>query len=41
MQTQKIFVGGLPHNLKEDEFKDFFEQFGEINDCVIMIDRDT
>jgi RNA recognition motif-containing protein len=38
---RKIFVGGLPHGLTEFEFKGYFIQFGEIEDCVVMYDRNT
>lgn len=40
-RTTKIFVGGLPHNLDKEEFREYFEEFGEIADCVIMLDRET
>ncbi len=37
--TRKIFVGGLPQQLKESEMKIYFERFGEIEQCVIMKDK--
>ncbi|KAF7850339.1 hypothetical protein BT93_L5600 [Corymbia citriodora subsp. variegata] len=37
-RSRKIFVGGLPTSLTEDEFKSFFERFGETTDVVIMLD---
>lgn len=37
-RTKKIFVGGLPASLTEDEFKNFFERFGKTTDVVIIID---
>lgn len=37
-RSRKIFVGGLPTSLTEDEFKTFFERFGETTDVVIMHD---
>ncbi|KAL3734967.1 hypothetical protein ACJRO7_024172 [Eucalyptus globulus] len=37
-RSRKIFVGGLPTSLTEDEFKNFFERFGETTDVVIMLD---
>ncbi|XP_059631169.1 heterogeneous nuclear ribonucleoprotein 1-like [Cornus florida] len=40
-RTQKIFVGGLPPSLTEDEFKSYFEKFGRITDVVIMHDSMT
>lgn len=39
--TKKIFVGGLPHGLTESDFKNYFSQFGEIEDFVVMHDRNT
>uniref|UniRef100_A0A0C9S247 TSA: Wollemia nobilis Ref_Wollemi_Transcript_21831_2229 transcribed RNA sequence n=1 Tax=Wollemia nobilis TaxID=56998 RepID=A0A0C9S247_9CONI len=41
MRTKKIFVGGLPANLTEDEFKSYFQQFGTITDVVVMYDHNT
>lgn len=38
---RKLFVGGLPSNVTDQEFRTFFEQFGEISDSVVMFDRDT
>ncbi|OWM80624.1 DAZ-associated protein 1-like [Punica granatum] len=40
-RTRKIFVGGLPASLTRDEFKRFFERFGETTDVVIMQDNVT
>lgn len=39
--SKKIFVGGLPHGITENEFKDYFCQYCEIEDCVVMYDRAT
>jgi len=39
--TRKLFVGGLPSNVTEHEFREFFEQFGPVLDSVVMFDRDT
>ncbi|XP_057864377.2 heterogeneous nuclear ribonucleoprotein 1 [Cryptomeria japonica] len=41
VRTKKIFVGGLPANLTEEEFKIYFQQFGTINDVVVMYDHST
>jgi RNA-binding protein Musashi len=40
-RTRKIFVGGLPSNVTEAEFKRYFEQFGVITDVVVMYDHNT
>ncbi|XP_026454350.1 heterogeneous nuclear ribonucleoprotein D0-like [Papaver somniferum] len=34
-RTKKIFVGGLPHSLTEEEFKAYFEKFGRTTDVVL------
>lgn len=39
--NRKLFVGGLPTNVTESTFLKFFEQFGEVIDSVVMIDRTT
>lgn len=40
-QYRKIFVGGLPHNLSDEEFKAYFIQFGQIEDSAILRDKRT
>ena len=35
----KIFVGGLPPKLEENQMYDYFSKFGEIEQCVIMHDK--
>ena len=40
-QYRKIFVGGLPHNLALYEFRNYFEKFGNLVDCVILKDKRT
>ena len=37
----KIFVGGLKYSSKDDVLKDYFSQFGEIEEAVVIYDRDT
>ena len=39
--TRKLFVGGLPPEVTHEEFKEYFAQFGEIEDSVVMFDRQT
>ncbi|XP_002533576.3 heterogeneous nuclear ribonucleoprotein 1 [Ricinus communis] len=36
LRTKKIFVGGLPHDISNEEFKDFFSTFGTVRDAVVM-----
>ncbi|XP_022740413.1 heterogeneous nuclear ribonucleoprotein 1-like isoform X2 [Durio zibethinus] len=40
-KTRKIFVGGIPSTVSEDEFKDFFSQHGEVKEYQIMRDHAT
>ncbi|KAJ0054655.1 hypothetical protein Pint_02811 [Pistacia integerrima] len=40
-KTKKIFVGGIPATVNEDEFKDFFMQYGEVLEHQIMRDHST
>ncbi|GLT42116.1 hypothetical protein SLA2020_161360 [Shorea laevis] len=41
IRTKKIFVGGLPPNLTEDGFRQYFEAYGLVTDVVIMYDQNT
>ena len=36
-----MFVGGLPHNLAHNSFRNYFLNFGDIEDCVILQDKRT
>ena len=36
-----IYVGNLNWNLSNDELRDVFEGYGDVNDCKIIIDRET
>uniref|UniRef100_A0A7N0RJF6 RRM domain-containing protein n=1 Tax=Kalanchoe fedtschenkoi TaxID=63787 RepID=A0A7N0RJF6_KALFE len=40
-RTRKIFVGGLASTVTESDFKKYFEQFGPINDVIVMYDPTT
>ncbi|RWS21475.1 RNA-binding protein 38-like protein [Leptotrombidium deliense] len=37
----KIFVGGLPYHTTDKSLKKFFEAFGEIEEAVVITDRQT
>ncbi|XP_050884591.1 uncharacterized protein LOC127087696 [Lathyrus oleraceus] len=39
--SSKIFVGGLAWKTKTDTLKTYFDQFGEILEAVVIIDRNT
>lgn len=41
VKTKKIFVGGLAPHTDEAAFKEYFEQFGGIEDVVVMYDQTT
>ncbi|KAF9685147.1 hypothetical protein SADUNF_Sadunf03G0024200 [Salix dunnii] len=40
-RTKKIFVGGIPPSLTEDELKEYFSVYGSIVDHQIMLDHKT
>ena len=37
---RKMFIGGLSANSTVATMKEYFGRYGEIEDCVIMVDRD-
>lgn len=37
----KIFVGGLPYHTTDDSLREYFEKFGEIEEAVVITDRQT
>ena len=40
-RTSKIFVGGVSQEATEQDFKEFFMQFGRVIDATLMMDKDT
>jgi len=40
-RTSKIFVGGVSQDATEQDFKQFFMQFGRVIDATLMMDKDT
>ncbi|CAL0317301.1 unnamed protein product [Lupinus luteus] len=40
-RTKKVFVGGIPSTVTEDELRDFFSRYGEVKDHQIMRDHST
>ncbi|KAG2177749.1 hypothetical protein INT43_002996 [Umbelopsis isabellina] len=40
-KTEKIFVGGIHQDVDEEEFRDYFSQFGKVIDVTLMTDRAT
>jgi RNA recognition motif-containing protein len=40
-ENKKIFIGGLPKDLTLEEFREYFEKYGEISDIAIISDKKT
>ncbi|KAL4657315.1 hypothetical protein GN956_G4867 [Arapaima gigas] len=40
-RTKKIFVGGLSANTVVEDVKHYFEQFGKVEDAMLMFDKTT
>eukprot|EP00971_Amphidinium_carterae_P114970 2277316-Amphidinium_carterae.1 len=40
-ESNKIFVGGLSRDTTDDNLRDYFSQFGELTDCVVIRDPET
>lgn len=41
VKKRKVFIGGLPHSVTDEELKIHFSTYGEIEDYVVMVDRAT
>lgn len=41
VKTKKIFVGGLPHALTEEQITEYFGKYGKVVECQIMKDREN
>ena len=39
--AKKLFVGGISWNTSEASLREVFEQFGEVAEATIVMDRDT
>lgn len=39
--SKKVFVGGLSWNTNEDNLRNAFEAFGDVQDAKVISDRDT
>ncbi|KAJ3184830.1 hypothetical protein HDU85_001509 [Gaertneriomyces sp. JEL0708] len=40
-RTEKIFVGGVGPDVTEEQFREYFTQFGKVIDATLMIDRES
>ena len=40
-RTKKVFVGGLAPSIDEAALRQYFEQFGGVEDAVVMYDHDN
>ncbi|CAF3409054.1 unnamed protein product [Rotaria sp. Silwood1] len=38
---RKVFIGGLSYKTEDQTFRDYFSKFGDIDDCIIMRDREN
>ena len=38
---KKLFIGQVPDEMTQSDFEKYFSQFGQISDCVVMIDTKT
>lgn len=37
----KIYVGNLPWSCEKENLEDLFRKFGDIDDCVVICDRES
>lgn len=40
-ESCKIFVGGLPPDVLDADFAEYFKKFGPVKDAIVMVDRNT
>lgn len=39
--SKKIFIGGLAGTTDQLRMRSYFEQYGEVKDCVLMVEKAT
>ena len=37
----KLYIGNLPYRISEDQIKELFQDFGEVESVRIILDRET
>ena len=40
LTVKKIFIGGIRDGLDEEMLKDYFTEYGQVNSCLLMYDKD-
>jgi RNA recognition motif-containing protein len=40
LTVKKIFIGGIREGIDENALRKHFEKYGNINDCLLMYDKD-
>ena len=40
-EDRKLFVGGLPQDVSQDDLQEYFSQYGELDSCKLKMDPMT
>lgn len=40
-RARKLFIGGVSFNTTDEDFFQYFAKFGELEDCVLIREKDT
>jgi len=40
-ESGKIFIGNLAYSATDNDLRDLFQDFGQIEDCVVIMDRNS
>ncbi|MFP6782495.1 MAG: RNA-binding protein, partial [Gammaproteobacteria bacterium] len=41
MQQNKLYVGNFPYSVDEDQLREMFSPYGEIEELALIMDRET
>ena len=41
MRQNKIYVGNFPYNVDEEQLREIFSEYGDIDEVALITDRDT